>query len=102
ADGAVAIAKQAGLAVDVRDEKRLHADGFGGVLAVGAGSARPPRVVEISYRPKRPTAHVALVGKGVTFDSGGLSLKRDESIAMMKTDMAGAAAVLGTMSALRD
>jgi leucyl aminopeptidase len=70
------------------------------VLAVGGGSAVPPRVVELRYRPERARGHVALVGKGVTFDSGGLDLKRGAGMDGMKDDMAGAATVLGVMTAL--
>ncbi len=97
----------AGLAVHVRDEDDLALEGFGGLLAVGRGSARPPRLVTLSYEPahlgaaaRRRTAHVVLVGKGITFDSGGLSLKPREGMVPMKTDMAGAAAVLATLVAL--
>lgn len=89
-----------GLTVRVRDEAEMAAEGFGGVLAVGQGSQRPPRFVEVSYRPRRSTRHVVLIGKGVTFDSGGLSLKPNDSMVGMKTDMAGGAAVLAVLSAL--
>jgi leucyl aminopeptidase len=100
ADRAQAIARDAELAVTVWDEQRLAADGFGGILAVGRGSARPPRLVQLEHRPPRATEHVVLVGKGITFDTGGLSLKPLDGMKAMKTDMAGAAAVLATMSAL--
>ena len=88
----------------MRDERALAAEGFGGLLAVGAGSARPPRLVELAYRPGRPRGcpHVVLVGKGITFDSGGLSLKPREAMVPMKTDMAGGGAVIAVMAALRD
>ncbi|MEX0659271.1 MAG: leucyl aminopeptidase [Egibacteraceae bacterium] len=86
----------------VLDEDRLARDGFGGVLAVGAGSAAPPRLVELRYRPPDPLGHVVLIGKGITFDTGGLSLKRDGAMDEMKADMAGAAAVAATCSALGD
>ncbi len=89
--------------VEVWDEERLAAEGCGGLLAVAAGSARPPRLVRLRYRPADPVARVALVGKGITFDSGGISLKRPSSaMDAMKGDMAGAAAVLGVFSALAD
>jgi leucyl aminopeptidase len=81
-------------------EAELAEHGMGGLLAVGAGSARPPRLVRLDYRPADATRTVALVGKGITFDSGGLSLKPPESMIPMKTDMSGAAAVLATMVAL--
>ena len=78
----------------ILDEARLVELGCGGILAVGAGSAAPPRLVELSYRPKDAVAHVALVGKGITFDSGGLWIKPAGSMTTMKEDMAGAAAVV--------
>jgi leucyl aminopeptidase len=95
----------AGLEVTVRDEKALRAEGFGGLLAVGAGSSRPPRLIEVAYAPPRAgrrTPHVVLVGKGITFDSGGLSLKPRESMVPMKTDMAAGGAVMAVMMALRE
>ncbi|MFC4050511.1 leucyl aminopeptidase [Actinomadura syzygii] len=96
------VAADAGLAVRVRGEKELLDEGFGGILAVGAGSARPPRLIELSYVPDgTPERHVVLVGKGITFDSGGLSLKPNDNMKTMKTDMAGGAAVIAAMSALR-
>ena len=75
--------------VEVLDETALRSGGYGGILAVGAGSVRPPRLVRISYRPARPRAQVALVGKGITFDSGGLNLKT-ANLTWMKSDMGGA------------
>ncbi len=86
----------------VLDEKRLAELGCGGILAVGSGSAEPPRLVELEYRPKDAVAHVALVGKGITFDSGGLWIKPAASMGTMKEDMAGAAAVVqATLAAAR-
>jgi leucyl aminopeptidase len=82
------------LKVDVADEDRLAELGCGGILGVGQGSAAPPRLVEIGYHPAQATAHLALVGKGITFDSGGLSIKPGGSMTTMKSDMAGAAAVV--------
>jgi len=82
-----------GLGFEVLDPKALARGGYGGLLAVGSGSARPPRLVRMSYRPSRPKARVALVGKGITFDSGGLNLKT-ANMTWMKSDMGGAAAVL--------
>lgn len=87
------------LEVTVWDEDRLAADGFGGILGVGKGSSRLPRLVRLSYAPAGATTHLALVGKGITFDTGGLSLKPPASMVGMKFDMAGAAAVLGTILA---
>lgn len=93
-----------GLPVDVRiwDEEGLAADGFGGILGVGQGSTRPPRLVKVTYSPAGATKHLALVGKGITFDSGGLSLKPPASMVGMKDDMTGAATVLAvTLAAAR-
>ncbi|KAB2367654.1 leucyl aminopeptidase [Actinomadura montaniterrae] len=99
---AAEVARDAGLAVRVRDEKELVEGGFGGLLAVGSGSVRPPRLIELSYTPNgTPGRHVVLVGKGITFDSGGLSLKPNDGMKTMKTDMAGGAVVIAVMSALR-
>jgi leucyl aminopeptidase len=100
ADEAVRAAAQAGLRSRVWAEAELAAAGFGGILAVGSGSARPPRLIELSYEPAGWATHVVLVGKGITFDSGGLSLKPNDGMKLMKTDMAGGAAVIAAMSAL--
>ena len=100
ADTASKIATDNGLGVRVWTEKELANAGFGGLAAVGAGSDRPPRLIELSYSPPAARNHVVLVGKGITFDSGGLSLKPVDSMKAMKTDMAGGAAVIGVMSAL--
>ncbi|RHW26159.1 leucyl aminopeptidase [Nocardioides immobilis] len=95
ADEIVAAAKPvAGVKVKVYDEVRLAELGCGGILGVGAGSAAPPRLVELDYRPTGATTHLALVGKGITFDSGGLTIKPATSMPTMKEDMAGAAAVV--------
>ena len=91
-----------GVTVKVKDEKALAAEGFGGIIGVGQGAEHPPRLIELRYAPRGATGHVVLVGKGITFDSGGLSLKPADSMKTMKTDMSGAAAVLATMSALAD
>ena len=88
--------------VVVRDEVALAAEGFGGLIGVGRGATAPPRLVEASYRPSEPLGHVVLVGKGITFDSGGLSLKRGTGMNTMKSDMAGAAAVAGAFTALAE
>ena len=96
-------ARKGGLGVRVRDERELRAEGFGGVIAVGMGSVNPPRLIELTYTPADPLpGHVVLVGKGITFDSGGLSLKPNAGMIAMKTDMAAGGAVIATMSALRD
>jgi leucyl aminopeptidase len=92
----------AGCTVTVHDELWLQSTGFGGVLAVGGGSATPPRLIEVRYRAKRPRGaakpkHVVLVGKGITFDSGGLNIKPADGMRMMFTDMCGGAAVLGAV-----
>lgn len=83
----------------VLDGELLERGGFGGILAVGGGSARPPRLIEASYGPRTGARHIVLVGKGITFDSGGLSLKPNQGMKTMKTDMAGGAAVLGALVA---
>lgn len=102
AEQAERAAAESGLGARVRAEHELDAEGFGGILAVGAGSARPPRLIELTYEPERARGHIVLIGKGITFDSGGLSLKPNDNMKLMKTDMAGGGAVLGAMSALRD
>ncbi|WP_068398574.1 leucyl aminopeptidase [Kribbia dieselivorans] len=82
------------IAVTVLDENELREQGFGGITGVGQGSANPPRIVRLSWTPKSSSAApVAFVGKGITFDSGGLNIKPGSSMATMKSDMAGAAAV---------
>lgn len=93
---AAAVERAEGLPVDVRvwDERQLQEDGFGGILGVGQGSVRPPRLVKVHYSPEGATRHIALVGKGITFDSGGLSLKPAVPMIGMKYDMTGAATVL--------
>jgi leucyl aminopeptidase len=89
------------LKVEIFDRDRLLELGAGGILGVNAGSTEPPRMIKLSYRPSRPTGHLALVGKGVMYDSGGISLKPTDAMhAAMKMDMSGAAAVLASMSAL--
>lgn len=88
------IADSSGLEVEVWDLARISDENLGGVLGVAAGSSREPRVVILKHRPEGAKAHLALVGKGITFDSGGLSLKSAAFMEDMKDDMAGAAAVL--------
>jgi len=86
--------------VEVFDEKALAEQGFGGILGVGQGSDRPPRLVRVDYAPAAATSHIALVGKGITFDTGGLSLKPPANMVGMKFDMAGAASVLAVVRAV--
>jgi leucyl aminopeptidase len=100
AEIAARLAADAGVGVRVWDDEQLRADGFGGIVGVGQGSARGPRLVRLEYAPDGATFTLALVGKGITFDSGGLSLKPGPSMVGMKGDMAGAAAVLETIVAL--
>jgi leucyl aminopeptidase len=90
-----------GLEVRVRDDAELRSEGWGGVVAVGMGSARPPRVIEATW-DGGGSRHVVLVGKGITFDTGGISIKPNEGMLTMKMDMGGAAAVLGTLRAVAD
>lgn len=86
--------------VEVLDEKALEKGGYGGILAVGGGSANRPRLVRMQYAPRGATFHLALVGKGITFDSGGLDIKPAGQMAGMKYDMSGAAAVIAAMQAI--
>jgi leucyl aminopeptidase len=98
---AAEIAEEVGLELEILDPNALRARGYEGLLRVGQGSAHPPRLVVLRHVPSSPSAEtVALVGKGVTFDSGGISLKPGDKMWEMKGDMAGAAAVLMTMRAL--
>jgi leucyl aminopeptidase len=101
ADRAVEIGRSAGLDVEVFNKDALEQLGCGGLLGVNRGSVEPPRMVKLTYSPRNPTGHLALVGKGVMYDSGGISLKPSDAFhQVMKMDMSGAAAVLSTMSAL--
>ena len=95
------VADVAGLECSVTDEEGIVARGLNGVHSVAKGSDVPPRFIELRYRTENPAGRVALVGKGVTFDSGGLSLKDGKNMETMKTDMSGAAAVIGVMSAVK-
>jgi leucyl aminopeptidase len=103
AEQAVAAATAAGLDVEVLDDIQLRDGGYGGITAVGQGSEAPPRLVRLAYTPAVPDSagtRIALVGKGVTFDSGGVSIKPAQGMWEMKSDMAGAAAVISTMIAI--
>ncbi|MFY9914738.1 MAG: M17 family peptidase N-terminal domain-containing protein, partial [Nocardioidaceae bacterium] len=98
-------ADRAGLGITVWDEKRLAVDGFGGILAVGAGSAYESRFIRLDYTPRkarRDTPHLVLVGKGITFDTGGISIKPRDAMMTMKRDMTGAGVVIAVLGALRD
>ncbi|WP_442965840.1 leucyl aminopeptidase [Pseudonocardia sp. HH130630-07] len=95
---AVALGEQAGLVTEVLDDTRLRENGYGGVSGVGQGSANPPRLVRLTWNGGgSPRARVALVGKGITFDTGGISLKPNAGMADMTSDMGGAAAVVATV-----
>ncbi len=94
------VAASAGIAATVLDENALAEGGYGGILGVGQGSSHPPRLVRLEYAPPQAEKVLVLAGKGITFDSGGLSLKPSKSMELMKSDMGGAAAVLGAMQAI--
>ncbi len=103
ADQARLIAEENGLEVTVWDQADLEKDGFGGILAVGAGSASESRLIRLDYTPAGAddsTPTVVLVGKGITFDTGGLDIKPSDGMLTMKRDMSGGAAVLATLAAL--
>ena len=93
-------ASASGLGVQVLDENELAKEEYGGILAVGMGSAHPPRLVRLEYTHPEATSTVVFAGKGITFDSGGLSLKPPKAMETMKADMSGAAAVLGALQAI--
>lgn len=97
AESVTAIAEEEGLRVRMFDEKELKRKKFGAILAVASGSEKLPCMVVLEYKPKGAKKTVALVGKGITFDSGGINIKVGGGSRHMKTDMAGAAAVAGTM-----
>ncbi|MGC7098974.1 leucyl aminopeptidase family protein [Amycolatopsis lurida] len=90
----------ANLTATVRDERWLAEQGFGGVLAVGGGSASPPRLIELDYKPRGAVRHLLYVGKGITFDTGGLSIKPADGMHLMRTDMAGGGAVIAAVRAI--
>ncbi len=96
------LAAEQGLACDVLDQNRMQALGMGALLGVAQGSAEPPALIVLGYRPEKATGktHLGLVGKGVTFDTGGISIKPADGMEKMKYDMAGGAAMLGVMRAL--
>ena len=94
--------RDAKVKVSVTDDAALRKGGFGGIIGVGQGSANPPRLVQLTYAPRGAKTHLALVGKGITYDSGGLSIKPSGSMATMKSDMAGAAAVIAATFAIAE
>src|SRR6266568_5019008 len=94
------VAAASGLDVEVLEEKALADDGYGGILGVGQGSVHSPRLVRLAYSHPDAAKTVVLAGKGITFDSGGLSLKPAKGMEAMKSDMGGAAAVLAAMQAI--
>jgi leucyl aminopeptidase len=100
AEIATQVAEEEGLEIEVLDEIAIVNEGLGGLAGVAAGSDEPARLIRLTYDPPGATATLALVGKGITFDSGGLSIKTAEGMETMKTDKSGAAAVLGAMSAI--
>ncbi len=103
AERAAAVGRDAGFSVEILDEKEIERRGMGLLLGVGQGSAQPPRMIVLKHTPKRKAAspHVlGLIGKGVTFDTGGISIKPADGMERMKTDMSGAAAVIGAMRAI--
>jgi leucyl aminopeptidase len=99
AEAAAAEAARVGITVEVLDEKALKKGAYGGILGVGQGSTNPPRLVHLSYAPRGAATTVALVGKGITFDSGGISIKPAAGMEVMKSDMGGAAAVVASVAA---
>ena len=97
AEKAQALAEQYGFTCEVWDEERLRAERTGGLLAVGSGSKNPPRLIHLTYKPANPSKCIVFVGKGITFDSGGLNIKPDQFMLTMKGDKTGACNVLGVM-----
>lgn len=94
------MAGELGIEITVYDEAEIEAEGFGGLRAVSLGATNPPRMVVMRYRPEGAKKSLALVGKGIVFDSGGLSIKPASGMETMKTDMSGAAAVFGAIKAI--
>ena len=92
--------KNSKLTLEVLDEKALKRQGYGAIIGVGQGSINPPRFIRIAYKSRGAKFHLALVGKGITFDTGGISLKPPASMHTMKCDMAGAATVIEALRAI--
>ncbi len=100
ADIAIEMSDELGIDIKVYDELEIEAERFGGLRAVSLGATNPPRMVVMRYRPDGASKSLALIGKGIVFDSGGLSIKPASGMETMKTDMSGAAAVYGAMKAI--
>ncbi len=100
AQAARKVAKECDLDIKVWDEKQLRKEGYNGLISVGKGSASPPRMIRMAYRARKAKHHLALVGKGVTFDTGGISLKPADKMWEMKGDMSGGAAVIYALKAI--
>src|SRR4030095_330202 len=100
ADAARRVAKESNLDLKIWDEKRLAKEGYNGLLQVVRGSSHPPRMIRLAYRSRKAKLHLALVGKGITFDTGGISIKPADKMWEMKGDMSGGAAVLYAMKAI--
>ena len=96
------IATPLGLKVEILNEVTLKAQGYGGIIGVGQGSANPPRLLRVSYNPSKAKRRYAFVGKGITFDTGGLALKPANGMEAMKSDMSGAAAVIAAVFAIAE
>ncbi|CAN2238748.1 PepB Leucyl aminopeptidase [actinobacterium SCGC AAA044-D11] len=96
------LATPLGLKVEILNEVTLKNQGYGGIIGVGQGSSNPPRLLHISYSPNKARARYAFVGKGITFDTGGLALKPANGMEAMKSDMSGAAAVIGAIFAIAE
>ena len=96
------LATPLGLKVEILNEATLKNQGYGGIIGVGQGSSNPPRLLHISYSPNKARARYAFVGKGITFDTGGLALKPANGMEAMKSDMSGAAAVIGAIFAIAE
>ena len=102
ADRAVALGEAGGITVDIMDKAAIEAAGFGGLLGVNRGSLHEPRFIRMTHAPEGAMGHVVLVGKGITFDAGGLSIKTADGMYGMNGDMGGGAAVIATMSAVAE
>ena len=100
ADRAVALGEAGGITVDIMDKAAIEAAGFGGLLGVNRGSFHEPRFIRMTHAPEGASGHVVLVGKGITFDAGGLSIKTADGMYGMNGDMGGGAAVIATLSAV--
>ena len=102
AEKAEALAKEYNFSCEVWDEKKLKAEKMGGILAVGSGSENPPRFIHLTYKPSNHSKKIVIVGKGITFDSGGLNIKPDQFMLTMKNDKTGACNVLGVMKGVAE